>query len=88
MYKQLKKGCLSFNLSQIINTPTHPSTKFPGRLSILDLFISNMPHKFSGLGVFADDMSDHCVVRAIRDTKLPCAKPRLILKMNTKHFSE
>lgn len=47
-----------------------------------------MPHQFSGLGVFADDMSDHCIVGDVRDTKLPHSKARLILRGNMKHFRE
>ena len=47
-----------------------------------------MPHKFPTIGVFANDLSDHCVIGAVRDTRIPCTKPRFIQKRNLKHFNE
>ncbi len=38
--------------------------------------------------VFANDISDHCVVATVRNTKIPKSKPCIITKRNMKHFKE
>jgi len=40
--------------------------------------LTNTPHKYSDVGVFANDISDHCVTAAVRNTKLTKTKPRII----------
>lgn len=47
-----------------------------------------MPQKYSTLEVFAKDLSDHCIVGAVRNTKISCSKPHIITKRNSKLFSE
>ena len=38
--------------------------------------------------IFANDISDHCVVATVRNTKIPKSKPRILVKIYLKHFSE
>ncbi len=38
--------------------------------------------------VFANDISDHCVVATVRNTKIPKSKPCIITKRDMKHFKE
>ena len=52
------------------------------------MFLTNAPHKYSTASIFANDISDHCVVATVRNTKIPKTKPRIIVKRNMKHFSE
>lgn len=72
----------------MINSPTHPNLKCPEKSTLIDLILTNVPHKFSSIGVFCNDISDHCVVAAIRNTKVPKSKSRVICKRNLKHFNE
>lgn len=37
---------------------------------------------------FANDISDHCIIATIRNTKIPKTKPCIITKCDIKHFSE
>lgn len=76
------------NLSQLINQPTRPNPKNLEKSTLIDLILTNVPHKFSSLAVFCNDLSDHCVVAACRDTKIPKGKPRIIFKRNLKQFNE
>ena len=39
-------------------------------------------------GVFCNDLSDHCAVVAVRNTKVPKTNPRFIRKRNLKCFNE
>lgn len=84
----LKELCLSLNLTQIVNSATRPNKKNPGNSSLIDLILTNAPHKYPAVGVFANDVSDHCTVATIRDTKISKGKPRVISKRDFKHFSE
>lgn len=38
--------------------------------------------------MFCNDISDHCVVAAIRNTKIPKPKSHIIFKINLKRFNE
>ena len=76
------------NFTQLIDSPTRPNPKCPEKSSLIDLFITNNPHKYTSVSVFPYDVSDHCVIAAIRDTKIPKVKPRYITKRDTKHFNE
>ncbi len=78
-----KGQCLSFNLTQVIESPTRLNPRCIDKSSLIDLLITNMPHKYSATGVFANDLSDHSVLGVIRDTK-PC----VVQKRNLKHFIE
>lgn len=50
--------------------------------------MSNAPHKYSAVGVLCNELSDHCQVVAIRNTKIPKLKSGIIGKKNLKHFNE
>lgn len=39
-------------------------------------------------GVFGNDLSDHCAIAVVRNTKLPKMKPHILLKRDLKHFHE
>lgn len=80
--------CDSAHLTQIIESPTRPNPKHPEKSTLLDLFLTNAPHKYKATAVFANDVSDHCVIAAVRDTKLPKLQPRIIIKRNFKSFCE
>lgn len=79
---------MTVNLSHLINQPTRPNTKRPEKSILIDLILTNAPHKFSSLGVFCNDFSDHFVVVACGDTKIPKYRPRIIFKRNLKNFYE
>lgn len=79
---------MALNFTQIIESCTHLNPKCPDKSSLIDLLITNMPHKYSATGVFANDLSDHCVAGAVRNIKIPHSKPCIINKRNLKHFSE
>ncbi|KAF1394512.1 hypothetical protein PFLUV_G00001090 [Perca fluviatilis] len=80
--------CDSLNLFQIVDSPTRPNFKNPEKSSLIDVILTNAPHKYSTASIFANDISDHCVVATVRNTKIPKTKPRIIVKRNMKHFSE
>lgn len=80
--------CDSINFTQLVNSPTRPNLKSPEKSTLIDLILTNVPHKFSSLGVFCNDLSDHCAVAAIRNTKMPKSKSRIIYKRNLKLFNE
>lgn len=65
---QIKSFCDSANLTQIIDSPTRPNPKHPEKSTLLDLFLTNVPQKYKATAVFANDMSDHCVIAGVRDT--------------------
>lgn len=75
-----KACCDSLNLFQIVESPTRPNLKCPDKSSLIDLILTNVPHKYTVASVFVNDISDHCVVATIRNTKIPKAKPRIIIK--------
>ena len=83
-----KDVCVSSNRTQLIENFTHPNLKFPDKSSLIDLFLTNAPHKYSMSGVFANDISDHCVITAVRNAKVPKAKPRILIKHNMRAFVE
>ena len=83
-----KDSCVSLNLTQLIESPTHPNLKCPDKSSLIDLFLTNVPHKYSMSGVFANDISDHCVIAAVRNAKIPKSKPRIFIKRNMRAFVE
>ena len=43
-----------------------------------------MAYKFIHVGIFPDDVSDHCAVAAIRNCKVPQSKPWIIRKRSFK----
>lgn len=58
-----------FHLAQLIENPTPVNVKCSDKSTLLDLFLTNTPHKYTDIGVFAKDVSNHCVIAAVRDTK-------------------
>ena len=86
--EDFKNLCISLNVTQIVDSPTRPNIKSPNKSSLIDHIFTNVPHKYSSVGVFANDLSDHCVVATIRDTKVQKVKPCIIIKRDKKHFVE
>lgn len=67
--------CDSFNLTQLVEGATHPNVKCPDKSSLLDLILTNAPHKFSDVDIFANDLGDLCVIATVRQAKFPKMKP-------------
>lgn len=84
----VKTYCNSLNLFQIVGSPTRPNLKSPEKSSLIDLILTNASHKYTPASVFANDISDHCVIGTVRNTKVPKTKPRIIIKRDMKHFVE
>lgn len=84
----LKTICDTLNLFQLVETPTRPNLKDHKKSTLIDLIFSNAPHKYSLASVFANDVSDHCIIATVRDTKLPKHKPGIITKHCLRHFNE
>ena len=83
-----KQVCDSLNLSQLIDSPTRINSSKPDRNSLIDVILTNAVHKYVSVGVFPNDISDHCTIACVRSTKLPKNKCLLVLKRCFKHFSE
>ena len=84
----IKNLCNNLNLSQLITVPTRPNIKNPERASLLDIILTNQPHKYKSSGVLPQDFSDHCPIACIRDTKHQKSQHRVITKRNFKRFNE
>ncbi len=82
-----KAFCDTYNLFQLVDKPTRPNSKFPEKFTLLDLVLTNAPHKYSLASVFENDIIDHCVVAVVRDIKMFKQKPRIITKRCMKHFN-
>ena len=78
--------CDSVNLTRIVNAPTRPNLKTPSKSTLIDLILTNEPHKYTHVGIFPDDVGDHCAVVTIRNCKVPKSKPWLIRKSSLKNF--
>lgn len=83
-----KSLCDSFNLKQLVNGSTRPNFKNPVKSTLLDLVLTNTPHKVSHMGIFSNDLSDHCAVAVVRQAKLPKARSLIVLKRDFKHFCD
>ena len=79
MSDDLKMFCNSMNLTQLIYSPTRQNLKCPDKSTLIDLILTNVPHIYSAVGVFCNDLSDHC---AVRNTKVPKTNPCFIRKRN------
>lgn len=86
MSNQFKEFCDSVNITQIINTPTRTNLKNPSKSTLIDVILTNKPHKFTHIGIFPDDVSDYCAVAAIRNCKILKVKPRIIKKRCFRNF--
>lgn len=83
-----KDICNSLCLEQLISSPTHLNGKSMSKSSLIDIILTNIPHVFSAIGVFCNDLSDHCAISCVRNFKLPKSSPRFIFKRQFKHFNE
>ncbi|XP_055755262.1 uncharacterized protein LOC129834369 [Salvelinus fontinalis] len=84
----LKMFCNSMNLTKLINSPTRTNLKCPEKSTLIDLILTNVPRKYSVVGVFCNDLSDHCAVVAVRNSKVPKTNPCFFHKRNLKCFNE
>ena len=57
----MKNICDEINLSQLVNFPMWPNHNRPEKSTLIDLIRTNIPHKYA-VGVFCNDLRDHCVV--------------------------
>lgn len=57
-----KEICNSFCLEQLLKSATRVNQKFLDRSTLLDLILTNAPQKFMSVGLFCNDISDHCAV--------------------------
>lgn len=80
--------CDSLNLTQLVNTSTRPNLQCPEKSSLIDLFLTNVPHKYLDIGIFANDISNHCAIATVGQAKLPKSRPQIIFKRDSKHFCE
>lgn len=80
--------CESLNLVQLISSPTRINPSKPDSDTLLDLMLTNMAHKHVAVGVFANDISDHCTIACVRNTKLPKSNGLTVLSRCFKHFSD
>ena len=78
-----KQQCDSLNLTQIIPSSTRPDSD-----TLIDIILTNAVHKYVSVGVFANDLSDHCAIACIRSTKMPKTNGLTIIRRCFKHFSE
>lgn len=85
---ELKLICDTLNLFQLVQTPTRPTLKDLKKSTLIDLILTNIPHKYSLASVYANDVSDHCVVATVTVTKVPKQKSRIIAKRWMKYFNE
>ncbi len=83
-----KAICDTLNLFQLVESPTRPNLKDSKKSTLIDLIFSNAPHKYSLASVYANDVSDYCVIAIVRDTKWPKHKPRIITRRCLRHFNE
>lgn len=83
-----KEICESVCLEQLVNSATRVNQKVLDRSTLLDLILTNARHKFTAVGVFCNDISDHCAVVCVRNCKKPKRSPRFIFKRVLKHFDE
>lgn len=78
----LKDICDVVHLTQLIQSPTRLNPKRMDKSTLLDIILTNAPHKYSAVGTFCNDISDHCTVACVRSCKLPKTTSRFIFKRN------
>lgn len=88
MSENIKGVCDSLNLKQLINCATRINPLQPGKDILIDVILTNAAHKYVAVGVFSNDMSDHCAIACVRSTKLPKSEGRTVLRRCFRHFSE
>ena len=57
-----KAHCMSLNFTQVIESPTRLNTRCLEKSSLIDLLITNQPHKYTATGVFANDVNEVIIV--------------------------
>lgn len=72
--ENFKLACSSLNLVQLIDSPTRLNPSKPNSDTLLDVILTNRAHKYTAIGVFANDLSDHCAIGCVRNTKIPKLK--------------
>lgn len=86
--KDFKDYCDSVSLTQVIHVPTRPNVKDLKKSTLIDLILTNNPDKCTQIGIFSNDISDHCAVGMIRNCKLKKAVPRTVEKRYFKLFDQ
>ena len=61
----LKEMCNDLNLTQLVTKRTWPNPKDPLKSTLIGLTLMDTPEKYISIGVFAQDISDHCPVLEI-----------------------
>lgn len=64
------------------------TSKHMDKSTLLDIILTNAPHKYTAVRVSCNDVSDHCTIACVRSCKLLKAKPQFIYKKNYKSFNE
>ena len=78
--EELKHHCVDLNLTRLISSSTRPDTRNPEKSTLIDIILTNKPHKFTASGVFSLDLSDHCPIFCIRDTRQKKVPSNVIVK--------
>lgn len=86
--ENIKQVCDSLNLKPLINCATRINPLQPGKDILIDVILTNAAHKYVAVGVFSNDMSDHCAIACVRSTKLPKLEGQIVLRRSFRHFSE
>ena len=84
----LKDICDALNLTQLVQSPTRLNLKRMDKSTLIDVILTNSPHKYSASGVLCNDVSDHCMVACVKNCKMTKTKPRFIFKRNYKRINE
>lgn len=80
--------CNTLHFTQIINAVTRLNPKDISKSTLIDVILTNNPHKYSAVGIFANDLCDHCAVACIRDTKIHKVPSRFTVKRKFRQFCE
>lgn len=56
--------------------------------TLLDVILTNTPHKYWAVGIFCKDVSVNCTVACVGNCKLPKTKPQYIFKRKLKCLNE
>ena len=88
LQNSFKDTCDSLCLVQLVNSPTRLNQKDLEKSTLIDVILTNAPQRFSAVGTFCNDISDHCAIACVRTCKIPKGKPRFIHKRRFKHFDE
>lgn len=77
--------CDIYGLDSLNNSPTRISSQ---RSSCLDVILTNVPGYFRESGTLEVGLSDHCLVYAVLNKKLPQPKAEIIRVRSFKNFDE